>query len=78
MGRYETYKLALALYVGTTIHAPMPNGDGMLKMMATMQAANGGYITHYRDLSTPDGDANTETTSLALLAQRVYGCGDPR
>ena len=75
-GQYETYKLALALYVGTTIHAPIPNGDALFKILKSTQAMDGGFITHYRDLNTFEGDANTETTSLALLALMAYGCGD--
>jgi hypothetical protein len=77
-GQYETYKLALALFVGATIQAPIPNGDQLLKILMSTQAADGGFITHYRDPSTLVGDANTETTSFALLAQLAYGCGSPR
>jgi hypothetical protein len=73
-GKYSTYKLALALYVGATIHAPIPNGDRLLQILQAMQSANGGFVTHYRDSSRPEGDANTETTTYALLAQHVYGC----
>jgi hypothetical protein len=71
---YATYKLALALYAGATIHAPIPNGDQLLKILGTMQTADGGFTTDYRDLDTPEGDANTETTAFALLAQSAYGC----
>lgn len=73
-GLYATYKLALALYAGATIHAPIPNGDQLLKILGSMQTADGGYKTDYHDLDTPEGDANTETTALALLAQAAYGC----
>ncbi len=71
---YETYKLALALYAGATIHAPIPSGDELLTALLGMQGADGGFVTLYRDLQTPEGDANTETTSLALLALDPYGC----
>jgi hypothetical protein len=73
-GQYATYKLALALYVGATIHAPIPNGDQLLKILGSMQAASGGFRTEYSGLLTPQGDANTETTADALLAQSAYGC----
>lgn len=73
-GLYETYKLALALYAGAKIGTPVPNGDQLLQALQAMQAASGGFTTHYRDLHTPQGDANTETTALALLALKVYGC----
>ncbi len=77
-GQYETYKLALALYVGATIQAPNPRGEQILKILISMQRADGGFITHYRGRSTPVGDANTETTSYALLAQIAYRCGDSK
>lgn len=71
---YETYKLALALYVGATIHAPMPLGAKLESALRAMQATDGGFTVLYRDLQTPEGDANTETTALALLALNAYGC----
>ncbi len=75
--KYETYKLALALYAGKTIHASIPTGDQILKILLAMQSADGGFTTHYFDLNTPDGDKNTETTAFAILAQSVYGCTAP-
>ncbi len=75
--KYETYKLALGLYTGAKLKAPLPNGGQMLKALLAMQAANGGFNTHYVDLNTPQGDQNTETTALALLAFKEYGCGGP-
>ncbi len=74
-GLYETYKLALGLYAGAKIGAPLPNGDQLLKALLAMQAASGGFSTHYVDLNTPKGDQNTETTAVALLALKAYGCG---
>ena len=76
-GQYETYKLALGLYTGVKIGAPLPNGSQMLEALLAMQAANGGFSTHYTDLKTPQGDQNTETTALALLALKAYGCSAP-
>ncbi len=72
--RYETYKLALALYTGVSIGAPNPRGSQLRQALLDMQAASGGFYTHYRDWKTPEGDANTETTALALLALNAYGC----
>ncbi len=72
--RYETYKLALALYTGVNIGAPNPRGSQIRQALLDMQAVNGGFYTHYHDWHTPDGDTNTETTSLALLALNAYGC----
>jgi hypothetical protein len=74
-GRYETYKLALALYTGAKIGAPVPNGSLLRQGLLAMQAASGGFYTHYRDWNTPEGDKNTETTALALLALNLVGCG---
>ncbi len=74
---YATYKLALALYVGATIQAPNPYREQMLSVMRSMQSPNGGFFTHYRDQQTPEGDTNTETTSLALLALAVNKCDPP-
>jgi hypothetical protein len=67
-GEYETYKVALALYVGAAIQAPIPHADTLRATLRAMQTAAGGFATHYRNLQEISGDANTETTSLALLA----------
>lgn len=71
---YETYKLALALYVSSTIHAPTPASPQLLNLLLSMQSSDGGFTSLYRDRQTPLGDANTETTAFALLALSVYGC----
>ncbi len=73
-GRYETYKLALALYSGVNIGAQIPNGSQLRQALLAMRAGSGGFYTHYRDWHTPEGDTNTETTTLALLALNAYGC----
>jgi tetratricopeptide (TPR) repeat protein len=67
-GQYETYKLALALHVGAAIRAPIPEAEVLISTLHAMQTAEGGFATHYRDSFHITGDANTETTSLALLA----------
>ena len=74
-GQYDTYKLAMALYAGATIHAPIPNGNEILDALQAMQAPDGGYFTNYTYVIAPKGDENTETTAWALLAQAAYGCG---
>jgi len=73
-GQYETYKLALALYTGARIGAPVPNAGQLRQALLSMQATNGGFYTHYRTWKDPEGDANTETTALALLALKMVGC----
>ena len=74
-GQYETYKAALALYAGAKLGAPVPNAGQLRQALLAMQAASGGFYTHYRDWNTPEGDKNTETTALALLALKLVGCG---
>lgn len=73
-GKYTTYKLALALYAGVMTGSPLPAGGRMLTALQAMQAFDGGFTTHYHSLDAPEGDANTETTALALLALWAYGC----
>ena len=64
-GYYETYKLALALYVGNEIGASVP--VGVKEVLLRRQANSGGFYTLY-DAEGSVGDPNTETTSLAVLA----------
>ena len=73
-GLYETYKLALALYVGSVIQAPNPDHHQMIAILLSMQSPEGGFFTHYNSPNSPDGDANTETTSFALLALKTSLC----
>ncbi len=73
-GRYETYKLALGLYTGVKVGALNPRGSQLRQALLSMQADSGGFYTHYRSWKTSEGDTNTETTSLALLALNSYGC----
>lgn len=67
-GTYETYKIALALYVGSIIDAPNDEIETMLKTLLTLQNTNGGFFTHYTPTKEPIGDTNTETTAYAILA----------
>jgi len=64
---YATYKLALALYVGSALGQPV---DLVLlqALLAKQETETGGFITLYDPTGTPQGDANTETTAYALLA----------
>ena len=69
---YETYKLALLLYASRIFKRPLTFQNELEKILWTMQRKNdGGIITHYNRSVTPilpTGDANTETTSLTLIA----------
>ena len=63
---YTTYKLALALWVGHRLGAPQR--PDLLTTLLSKQDASGGFVSLYNLQGTPEGDANTETTSYALLA----------
>lgn len=65
-GLYATYKLALALYVAVQIKEP-PDSR-LLPALLSKQNESGGFVTLYDSEGIPQGDANTETTSYALLA----------
>jgi len=79
-GSYETYKVALAIYLYKALKAA--NSDLVEKhvdlykkwnmILALMQRSDGGIVTHYkvskRGEIIPVGDANTETTSITALA----------
>jgi hypothetical protein len=47
--RYDTYKLALALYVGGVIQAPLSNSNELHATLLAMQNPQGGFITNYTD-----------------------------
>ncbi len=73
--RYETYKVALALYTGSKIRTSLEStGPKLLSILLAQQSGDGGFVTHYVASHTPAGDTNTETTALALLALNAYGC----
>ena len=76
-GRYETYKLALAIFTGRTLQTTNPDEGNMLSILTELQAEDGGFYTHYVTSDSPQGDTNTETTSLALLALHIAGCPAP-
>lgn len=68
-GFYETYKLALLLYASRIFNRPLPFQTELENILWFMQReTDGGIITHYNTSLVPMGDANTETTSLTLLA----------
>lgn len=66
--RYATYKVALLLHVASVVGEPLPDRHTMADVLWRMQAYHGGFITNYGARVTPNGQANTETTALALLA----------
>lgn len=69
-GLYETYKLALLLYASRIFNRTLTFKTELENVLWAMQS-DGGIITHYNGSVTPIvpvGDANTETTSLTLIA----------
>jgi len=78
-GIYETYKLALAVYLYRALLSTgvddIKKYESIIKrikeIIALMQRSDGGIITHYRvenDEIIPVGDANTETTSIVVIS----------
>lgn len=77
---YETYKLALAVYLYELLSSKLKNFKNyepaifkMRKIIDSLQDLNGGMATNYKyDASSkkyiPMGDVNTETTCITLLA----------
>lgn len=71
-GLYETYKLALLFYASRIFNRPLTFQNELENILWALQReSDGGIITHYSGSGTsiqPNGDANTETTSLTLIA----------
>lgn len=63
---YATYKLALALYVGTLLGEQQEGR--LLPALLFKQNAAGGFVTLHDSKDIGQGDSNTETTAYALLA----------
>lgn len=70
-GKYETYKLALLLFTSKVLGEELDYERDLSARIWECQHKNGGIITHYLLDGTPDpkADANSETTSLVLLAE---------
>ncbi|WP_420917922.1 hypothetical protein [Pyrodictium abyssi] len=79
-GTYESYKLALAVYLHRALAAagsPVVEGyrgavEECCRLLGLLQRSDGGIATHYRvdggGAVVPVGDANVETTSITVLA----------
>jgi len=69
-GKYETYKLALLLYVSKVLSKPLSFERQLSDKIWACQVENtGGVRTDYFPNGTALGDTNTETNSLILLAE---------
>ncbi|MCS7129607.1 MAG: hypothetical protein NZ919_03100, partial [Candidatus Caldarchaeum sp.] len=81
-GRYETYKVALALYLSEAFKkatGSYPAEEKLIKawrnLLSQTQRDDGGVATHYAvEDGKPKhiGDANTETTSITALAFEAH------
>jgi hypothetical protein len=67
-GLYATYKLALALIAGARLGRKPGDRTKMIDRLLAMQRQDGGFVTDYDAQGKPVGQANVETTSLAILA----------
>jgi len=68
-GFYATYKLALLLYTSKVLCRRLPFECELVKRIWSLQnESDGGIITNYYANGTLVGDANTETTSIVIIA----------
>ena len=67
-GLYATFKLALALIATARMGREVPIRDKLLDRLLRLQRRDGGFVTDYDIQGRPVGEANVETTSLAVLA----------
>jgi len=67
--RYATYKLALLLYASKILERELVFESELINRIWSLQnETNGGIVTDYFADGTPCGDANTETTSIVIIA----------
>jgi hypothetical protein len=68
-GLYATYKLALLLYTSKVLGERLPFENELVKRLWSLQqGSDGGIVTNYYANGTLVGDANTETTSIVIIA----------
>ena len=67
-GLYATYKLALALIAASRLNRHPKTEELLLNRLLAVQREDGGFVTDYDAQGRPVGQANVETTSLAVLA----------
>jgi len=68
-GFYTTYKLALLLYTSKVLGQRLPYEFNLVMRIWSLQReTDGGIITNYFANGTALGDANTETTSIVIIA----------
>ncbi|HWE96413.1 MAG TPA: hypothetical protein VG269_20800 [Tepidisphaeraceae bacterium] len=67
-GTYATYKLALALLAARKAGVKLRAQTAVIGRLVAQQNEAGGWVTDYTAEGKPLGQANVETTSLAILA----------
>lgn len=67
-GRYATFKLALALIAAARLNRHPDQEPAIVERLLAVQRHDGGFVTDYDTQRRPVGEANVETTSLAVLA----------
>lgn len=66
---YDTYKVALLLYTSRMLGKSLVFESELVnKIYSQQNESNGGIVTNYYGNGTWEGDANTETTSIAIIA----------
>jgi hypothetical protein len=66
-GLYATFKLALLLLAAAKLDHAFEERGAALKQLLATQSESGGFITDYDKDGKPIGEANVETTCLAIL-----------
>ena len=67
-GLYATYKLALAMVATARLNRHPEMEELIVNRLLAMQREDGGFVTDSNAQGRPVGQANVETTSLAVLA----------
>jgi hypothetical protein len=67
-GLFATFKLALALIAASRLNTHTDQEPAIIERLLAAQRHDGGFITDYDTQGRPVGEANVETTSLAVLA----------
>ncbi len=70
---YATYKLALALLASRKLGNKFVFEEEILSRLASLQEESGGFRTDYDLEGKPLGFSNVETTSMVILALRLFG-----
>jgi len=67
-GKYAAYKVALALLAAARLKLRPAEQGALLERLLKQQGEGGGWVTDYDQKGKPLGQANVETTALAVLA----------